>query len=431
MRLITYLSAMFAALTLIRFTKPHGVLGGLMVGPKVLAGALAPLWTFFGILGGFVALWRREWSVAVTGLFAFGASACHVRRVTRGRDELFTQAFGLNWKNNIPSPIQPRLLPRRWPPNLPDPEAGVRWQRNIVFGQWPASGEPLLCDLWQPPKEVTPSGLGLVYVHGSAWHFCDKDFLTRPFFRHLAWQGHTIMDVAYTMAPKADLFGMVGDVKRAIGWLKTNSHQFEVDPNRIILIGGSAGGHLSLLAAYTPKNPAFRTDEQQADTSVRAVVCYYGFSDMVDTYEYFKPDNVLASKQAYHWLNTIVDPLTPFMRRIRFLPDYASWISPESWITDFMGGSPEEFPDRYQLASPLSHVSPDCPPTLFIQGAHDFGGMVGQIKRLNRALHRAGALSIYLELPDTDHGFDLILPKVSPAARTATFYAERFLAMMV
>jgi len=431
MRLITYLSAIFAALTLIRFKKSHGLLGGLMVEPKVLAGSLSPLWAFFGIFGSLLAFWRSDWPAAVTGLITFGVSARHVSRVTKSRDDLFTQAFGLNWQRNIPSSIQPRLLPRRWPPNLPDPKVGVRWQRDIVFGHWPSSGEPLLCDLWQPPKEVTPSGLGLIYIHGSAWHFCDKDFLTRPFFRHLAWQGHTIMDVAYTMAPKTDLFGMVGDVKRAIGWLKANSNQLAVDPERIVLMGGSAGGHLSLLAAYTANHPAFSLNEQQADTSVRAVVCYYGFSDMADTYEYLNPEKGLASKQAYHWLNTIADPLTPVMRRIRFLPDYAGWTGPESWIPDIMGGSPEEFPEKYQLASPISHVSPDCPPTLFIQGAHDFGGMVGQIRRLNRALRNAGALSIYLELPDTDHGFDLILPQVSPAAQTATFYAERFLAMMV
>jgi acetyl esterase/lipase len=418
-------------LTLMRFTKPHGLLGGLMVAPKVLAGSLAPLWAFLGILGSLAALWRRDWLAAVTGLFAIGVSARHISQVTKSRDDLFTQAFGLNWQRSIPSSIQPRLLPRRWPPNLPDPKAGVRWQRNIVFGQWPSSGEPLLCDLWQPPKEVTPSGLGLIYIHGSAWHFCDKDFLTRPFFRHLAWQGHTIMDIAYTMAPKAELFGMVGDVKRAIGWLKANSNQLEVDSDHIVLMGGSAGGHLALLAAYTPNHSTFEPIELPTDTSVRAVVCYYGFSDMVDTYDYLKPESGLGSEQAYRWLNTIAIPFSSVMRRIRFLPEYANWTGPELWIPDIMGGSPEELPEKYQLASPLSHVSPDCPPTLFIQGAHDFGGMVRQIKHLNRALRDAGVLSVYFELPDTDHGFDLILPQVSPAAQTATFYTERFLAMMI
>ena len=62
----------------------------------------------------------------------------------------------------------------------------------------------LLCDLWQPPRGVASSGLALVFLHGGAWYMLDKDFFTRPFFRHLAAQGHVVMDVAYRMYPETD-----------------------------------------------------------------------------------------------------------------------------------------------------------------------------------------------------------------------------------
>ena len=62
----------------------------------------------------------------------------------------------------------------------------------------------------------------------------DKDFQTRPFFRHLVAQGHTVMDVAYRLCPEVDIYGMVGDVKRAIAWMKTNASRYGVNPEKIV-----------------------------------------------------------------------------------------------------------------------------------------------------------------------------------------------------
>ena len=50
-----------------------------------------------------------------------------------------------------------------------------------------------------------------------------------PTFRHLAAQGHVVMDVSYRLAPEADLLGMVGDVKRSVAWLKANAARYGVD----------------------------------------------------------------------------------------------------------------------------------------------------------------------------------------------------------
>jgi acetyl esterase/lipase len=58
----------------------------------------------------------------------------------------------------------------------------------------------------------------------------DKDFNTRPFFRHLATQGHVVMDVAYRLCPEVDIYGMIGDVKRAVVWMKTNAEKYGLDP---------------------------------------------------------------------------------------------------------------------------------------------------------------------------------------------------------
>ena len=251
-------------------------------------------------------------------------------------------------------------------------------------------------------------------------------------FAQLASQGHVIMDVAYTLAPKADLRGMVGDVKQAIAWLKDHASVYDVNPERLVLVGGSAGGHLALLAAYTPNHPGLPARGPcRPIPSVHAVVCYYGLSDMVETFHYLQPENGLYSPAVLDRLNQAMTRSEHHVKRARLLPEYSEWNGLETWMINLFGGTPDEVPDQYALGSPATHVCSDCPPTLLIQGAHDFGGMVDQIRHLNRALRQAGVLSLYLEIPETEHAFDLVLPQISPAAQTATYYTERFLALMI
>ena len=84
--------------------------------------------------------------------------------------------------------------------------------------------------------------------------------------------------------------------------------------------------------------------------------------------------------------------------------------------------------ELYELAFPGNYVSESCPPTLLLQGSHDFSGAAPQVVRLHKSLLTAGAISYLLELPDTEHGFDLYRPGWSPAAQAATYTTERFLA---
>ena len=130
----------------------------------------------------------------------------------------------------------------------------------MPFWTIPGTDRELLCDLWRP-ADGGNSGLAFIYFHGSGWFLSDKDFGTRPFFRHLVAQGHTVMDVAYRLIPEVDIYGMVGDAKRAVAWMKANAEHYGVNPEKIVLGGGSAGGHIALLAGYTPEHPELTPDE--------------------------------------------------------------------------------------------------------------------------------------------------------------------------
>src|SRR5574341_296075 len=276
LRILTFLRLALSGLHFVRINSPRAGSLGL---PKMLAGALVPHLTLLSTLGALLGLLLGDpWS-AGAGVAGAAISALHFWRVIAPHQG-FERAFGAGWQARL-SPSQSRaMLKRRWALRLP-PTSQPCWQRDIAFWRIPGTQRDLLCDLWQPPQGVTPSGLGIVFFHGSGWHFLDKDFSTRPFFRHLAAQGHVIMDVAYRLCPEADFTDMIGDAKRAIAWMKANASRFGVDPEKIVVMGASAGGHLSLLSAYAPQDERMIPgDVRGMDLSVIAVVSYYGPSDM-------------------------------------------------------------------------------------------------------------------------------------------------------
>jgi len=280
-----------------------------------------------------------------------------------------------------------------------------------------------LADLWSPPDGVAPSRLGFIYLHGGGYSAFDKGGPTELWFRHLAAQGHVVMDVAYRLIPETTVVGMQEDVKRALAWLKRNAGRYGVDPSNIVLGGGSAGSHLALLAAYAPYHPLFTPEDVRGvDLSVRGVIGYYNAGDY--RLESQTAVNPSALKQ------TVARLLTNLLER---------WSKSEIAVDDaggwdarlFLGGTPDQWPDLYQQISPIVHVSADTPPTLQFVGEHDvYVSDSGSVSALHRRLQALGVPSVYVEFPRTDHAFDLLLPEISPAAQGAMYDADRFLGLM-
>ena len=209
---------------------------------------------------------------------------------------------------------------------------------------------------------------------------------------------------------------MVAEVGQAVQWLTDHAAELDIDPARIVLMGGSAGGHLALQAGYT----------LQTEPAIRGVVANYGLIDMVASHIY-----LTQLGRGYRWLDRISHWFLPLFHRLRLLPPDHGWTPPRDFVSSALRATPESDPAVYAAASPINHVRPDCPPTLLLQGAHDMGGMVEQNRALVAKLKPAGVPTIYVEFPQTDHAFDLILPHISPSAQAARYDIERFLAVLV
>ncbi|MGE5109074.1 MAG: alpha/beta hydrolase fold domain-containing protein [Sphingobacteriales bacterium] len=403
---------------------------------KLYVSALSPLIAFISLLITIVGLMTGSVFISLIGICDVLIFSIHIIRVTRPPDSScgFEQTFGMDWESRIHPEQKKYFLSSRTIlrlPAVPNP----RMEQNISFATIPGTDRKLLCDIWQPPSTITPSGLAFIYLHGSAFYFLDKDFATRPFFSHLAAQGHVIMDVAYRLSPETDIMGMVNDVKRAIVWVKENADTYGVNPNRIVVGGGSAGGHLALLTAYTTSNPQFTPKELEGkDISVCAVISLYGTNDLAALY--------------YHTNQHLTTRSTPGRPKKSVPTKMPGWIIKKmgkeyyrlgmnkgfenaGTLAPLLGGHPDECPEIYALFSAATHVHSDCPPTLLIHDEDDIMAPVKSTRFLHTRLVKEKVPSVMHILPQTDHAFDLILPTISPSAHNAIYDVERFLALML
>jgi len=426
------ISALMSLLLLFRFHWSSG--GPLLWMMKSFSSALAPFLFAAGMLCVGVGIIADSVTAIVVGSFSAVVFLIYLFRISAlpNASTGFEDSFGSDWKDHVPAEQKTKFLKRPAILFMPADRDFILKQ-NIPFCPVPGTSRELLCDLWLPSKNVTPSGLAFIYFFGSAWYLLDKDFQTRPFFRHLASQGHVIMDVAYRLFPETDMTGMVHDAKRAIAWMKANASMFGVSADHIVIGGGSAGGHIALLAAYLHGEPKLEPPELHGvNLSVQAVVAAYSPPDLEALY--YHTGQHITTRSKPDQSNKTAPAMSKWMKKLMG-KDYhrLGFDKPPSDsgnLKSILGYHPDESPEIYAFFSPITHVAKNCPPTLMIHGEHDMFTPVGATKRLYNKLKEAGVPAALYLLPQTDHGFDLFLPKISPVAHTATYVVERYLALM-
>ncbi|MBW5424410.1 alpha/beta hydrolase fold domain-containing protein [Streptomyces sp. BG9H] len=251
-------------------------------------------------------------------------------------------------------------------------------------------GHRLDLDLWALPKRAGVRHPAVVWVHGGGWNKGHRS-QTPEWNRWFNARGWSVFDIDYRLAPRATQLDQIGDVKCAVGWVKRHARAYGVDPDRLLLMGSSAGGNLALSAAYTDGDSRVPASCEARDSSVSGVISLYGPTDM----------RRLIAGTALR--------ADPMMARL-------------------MGGSAASAPARYRLGSPARLVRGDLPPTLLLHGGADRAVPVAQARELARRLKGAGAPATYVELPWADHCFDVNWGGWgSQIARAAT---ERFLSRL-
>jgi acetyl esterase len=245
-----------------------------------------------------------------------------------------------------------------------------------------SGGEVLKADVWEPPGDAKDPGRrsgpdvaaqerpAVIVVHGGGWRSGERsDFPSWDAW--LADEGYVVFDIDYRLSPPPSWQDAPSDVACAVGWVKENAARYGVDPERVALMGRSAGGHLALLTAYEERRAATAPGcaaRDVRDTGVAAVVAFY-------------PPTDLSRLSSMGYLDG---------------------------MDRFVGGSPGTVPERYRHLSPVSHVDPDDPPTFLAYGGADRIVPPGQSQLLGERLREAGVPHRLVELPWANHTFDFL-----------------------
>ena len=190
----------------------------------------------------------------------------------------------------------------------------------------------LKLDLARPADGAGPFPAVLV-IHGGGWKGGDKKD-SRPVLTQLAQRGYVAISPQYRFSQAAPFPAQVQDVKAAVRWLKGHAGEYKVDPTRVGAMGFSAGGHLALLLGVTGPEDGLEGEAPAgaADTKVRAVVNYFGPTDL--------------------GASDIPTPVLPL-------------------VHDLLGGSAADRPAAARKASPLTYVSKGDAAILTFQGTKD------------------------------------------------------------
>lgn len=435
MKALSLLTGAISALWSIIVLRPFESYQAFLV--KSTATANTPALSGVGALVAALGLRYRSLPATILGLFSSLVGATYIRLNTQEHDG-FARAFGQGWQDRIPPTAKHHMLTDRvtWRlPRVPEP----RWTRDIPFATVPGTDRHLLADVWEPASGVERSGTVIVYLYGGSWHFFDKDVLTRPLFRQLTARGHVVMDAAHRSCPETDVGGMVGDVHRAVAWIKAHAEQYGVDPGKIVVMGGSSGAHIALLAGLAPDDPVFKPEElRDVDTAVMGIISWYGIPEMRACYRRWKGQEAGAGEPPARLATPspqgrkIADAFMKLFMGRTLTPEQSPPGPPvDQLMRNLLGGLPDEVPEMTDRASPVRRVSPSSPPTLMFQGTHDAVVPLDSARELHRTLERAGVPAVYVELPWTEHAFDLMYPPLgNPAAKAALYDVERFLALI-
>lgn len=223
-------------------------------------------------------------------------------------------------------------------------ERPVWTRKNIQFSlttNWYNSyNHPLYMDIVSPyiePNEKLPV---LLWICGGGWEVCEPENRLVD-LALIAKRGYLVAMAQYRTSGISTFPAQIIDVKTAIRYLRANAEELRIDPDRIALMGDSAGGHLVTLAGLTPDKPEFTSKEYPGFSDrVQAVVDWYGvlsFTGMAEN----------ASKEQTE--------------------------NPVNCINKLFGNSlyAEQVKPLVELASPMNYITKDAPPFMILHGDKD------------------------------------------------------------
>ena len=251
----------------------------------------------------------------------------------------------------------------------------IKTEKDVLFGK--GGQTELRCDIYRPPAG-TEKRMGLIHIHGGGFARGNKEGMADQIIP-ITSRGYLSLSIEYRLSGVARWPAPIHDVKAAIRWTRANAGALGIDPQRIAVVGHSAGGHLALFAAGTANRPEFEGDSgtPKAGTDLAACVAFY--------------------------------PVTV--------------INPQSFAPALMPEGSDEATNR--AASPTSYVTKTFAPTLLFHGLADVTVAPESSQRFLQLLRDAGVPGELHTFAGVPHEFDQHPEFAESCAQLIDFFMDR------
>ena len=253
----------------------------------------------------------------------------------------------------------------------------------------------ILADVYRAPDDIVRPAI--LFIHGGALIMGSRRWLNPVQVQKYVDAGYAVISIDYRLAPQAKLDQILEDLDAAYRWIRSDAPTlFRIDPNRIAVVGQSAGGYLALMAG-------FRLNPRPA-----AVVSFYGYGDIAGAW-YSRPDpfynqQPLVTKDTAHQaVGTRVISEDEAAKREPF---YLYTRQQGLWPREVAGHDPDKERTLFDPLCPVQNVTKAYPPTLLLHGDKDTDVPFEQSVRMAKALDAEGVPHQFMAMPGRGHGFD-------------------------
>lgn len=286
---------------------------------------------------------------------------------------------------------QQKSAPPKQPPPKPPPKKGPTLapppnftrKDDVIYGR--KYGLAMTMDVFAPKERA--NGRGVIFCVSGGW-FSTKMGSNLLFVQEFINRGYTVFAVTHGSQPKFTIPEVLDDMHRAVRYIKAHAKDYGIDPDKLAITGGSAGGHLSLMqgTAFKPGDPKATDPVERQSSRVAAVGCFYPPTDFLNYGEEGKValgDGTLKG----------------------FRPPFDFWEREEGTNKLVVIADEERRKEIGRQISPVYHVSKESAPALIIHGDADKLVPIQQAERIIARYKEAGVPCELVVKPGAVHGW--------------------------